>query len=237
MKATVAWSTGLEQNRVLLSEELDQLIDMDEVVEEALFRAENMGIVFLDELDKVAGGRRDYGPDVSREGVQRDLLPLIEGSTVNTKYGPVKTDHILFIASGAFHLAKPSDLIPELQGRLPIRVELSALTPEDFERILTEPNASLTEQYQALLATEGLNVEFTQDGLRRVAETAWQVNEKTENIGARRLHTVMERLLEDASFGAADAGLQGAPLQVDARYVDDQLQELSADEDLSRFIL
>ena len=177
------------------------------------------------------------GADVSREGVQRDLLPLIEGSTVSTKHGMIKTDHILFIASGAFHLAKPSDLIPELQGRLPIRVELAALTPDDFERILTEPSASLTEQYQALLATEGLELSFSQDGLRRIAETAWQVNERTENIGARRLHTVMERLLEETSFGAADAGLQASSLKVDADYVDEQLQELSADDDLSRFIL
>jgi ATP-dependent HslUV protease ATP-binding subunit HslU len=221
----------------LCDEEAAKLVNEEEIKQQAVSAAEQTGIVFLDELDKVAKRGESGGADVSREGVQRDLLPLIEGSTVTTKHGVIKTDHILFIASGAFHLAKPSDLIPELQGRLPIRVELSALTPEDFERILTEPNASLTEQYQALLATEGLNVEFTQDGLRRVAETAWQVNEKTENIGARRLHTVMERLLEDASFGAADAGLQGAPLQVDARYVDDQLQELSADEDLSRFIL
>jgi len=170
-------------------------------------------------------------------GVQRDLLPLIEGSTVSTKHGMIKTDHILFIASGAFHLAKPSDLIPELQGRLPIRVELAALTPEDFERILTEPDASLTEQYQALLATEGLQVQFSEDGLRRIAETAWQVNERTENIGARRLHTVMERLLEETSFTAADTGLQDEPLLVDAAYVDSQLQALSADDDLSRFIL
>jgi ATP-dependent HslUV protease ATP-binding subunit HslU len=221
----------------LCDEEAAKLVNEEEIKQQAVSAAEQNGIVFLDELDKVAKRGESGGADVSREGVQRDLLPLIEGSTVTTKHGVIKTDHILFIASGAFHLAKPSDLIPELQGRLPIRVELSALTPEDFERILTEPNASLTEQYQALLATEGLNVEFTQDGLRRIAETAWRVNEKTENIGARRLHTVMERLLEDASFGAADAGLQGAPLQVDAQYVDDQLQELSADEDLSRFIL
>ena len=221
----------------LCDEEAAKLVNEEEIKQQAVSAAEQTGIVFLDELDKVAKRGESGGADVSREGVQRDLLPLIEGSTVTTKHGVIKTDHILFIASGAFHLAKPSDLIPELQGRLPIRVELSALTPEDFERILTEPNASLTEQYQALLATEGLNVEFTRDGLRRVAETAWQVNEKTENIGARRLHTVMERLLEDASFGAADAGLQGAPLQVDAGYVDDQLQELSADEDLARFIL
>jgi ATP-dependent HslUV protease ATP-binding subunit HslU len=222
----------------LCDEEAAKMVNEEELKQKAVTAAEQNGIVFLDELDKVAKrGEGAAGADVSREGVQRDLLPLIEGSTVSTKHGVIKTDHILFIASGAFHLAKPSDLIPELQGRLPIRVELSALTPEDFERILIEPNASLTEQYQALLATEGLQVEFTSDGLRRIAETAWQVNEKTENIGARRLHTVLERLLEDASFGAADAGLQDAPLQVDAAYVDQQLAELSADEDLSRFIL
>ena len=177
------------------------------------------------------------GADVSREGVQRDLLPLIEGSTVTTKHGMIKTDHILFIASGAFHLAKPSDLIPELQGRLPIRVELNALSPEDFERILREPNASLTEQYQALLGTEGLELEFTEDGIRRIAEIAWKVNESTENIGARRLHTVMERLLEEASFAATDASLSDGRLRIDAAYVDDQLAALSDDEDLSRFIL
>ena len=221
----------------LCDEEAAKMVNEDELKQKAVAAAEQNGIVFLDELDKVAKRGEGSGADVSREGVQRDLLPLIEGSTVSTKYGVIKTDHILFIASGAFHLAKPSDLIPELQGRLPIRVELNALTPEDFERILTEPNASLTEQYQALLATEGLTVEFTADGLRRIAETAWQVNEKTENIGARRLHTVMERLLEEASFGAADAGLQHTPLSIDAEYVDKQLKELSADEDLSRFIL
>jgi ATP-dependent HslUV protease ATP-binding subunit HslU len=221
----------------LCDEEAAKMVNEDELKQKAVAAAEQNGIVFLDELDKVAKRGEGSGADVSREGVQRDLLPLIEGSTVSTKHGMIKTDHILFIASGAFHLAKPSDLIPELQGRLPIRVELAALTPEDFERILTEPDASLTEQYQALLATEGLQVEFRTDGLRRIAETAWQVNEKTENIGARRLHTVMERLLEGASFSAADAGLQEAPLAVDAGYVDSQLQELSADEDLSRFIL
>ncbi len=221
----------------LCDEEAAKMVNEEELKQKAVTAAEQNGIVFLDELDKVAKRGETGGADVSREGVQRDLLPLIEGSTVTTKHGVIKTDHILFIASGAFHLAKPSDLIPELQGRLPIRVELNALTPEDFERILTEPNASLTEQYQALLATEGLQVRFTPDGLRRIAETAWQVNEKTENIGARRLHTVMERLLEEASFAAADAGLQDSPLVVDAAYVDGQLQELSADEDLSRFIL
>jgi ATP-dependent HslUV protease ATP-binding subunit HslU len=223
--------------QALCDEEAAKLVNEDELRQRAVTAAEQNGIVFLDELDKVAKRSEGAGADVSREGVQRDLLPLIEGSTVSTKYGMIKTDHILFIASGAFHLARPSDLIPELQGRLPIRVELSALTPEDFERILTEPNASLTEQYQALLATEGLQVEFTRDGLRRIAETAWQVNERTENIGARRLHTVMERLLEDSSFNAADAGLQNEPLVVDAAFVDSQLQALSADEDLSRFIL
>ncbi len=221
----------------LCDEEAAKMVNEDELKQKAVSAAEQNGIVFIDELDKVAKRSEGAGADVSREGVQRDLLPLIEGSTVSTKHGMIKTDHILFIASGAFHLARPSDLIPELQGRLPIRVELSALTPDDFERILTEPNASLTEQYQALLATEGLKVEFTADGLRRIAETAWQVNEKTENIGARRLHTVMERLLEDSSFSAADSGLNPEPLLVDAAYVDGQLKALSADEDLSRFIL
>ena len=192
----------------LCDEEAAKMVNEEELKQKAVNAAEQNGIVFMDELDKVAKRSEGAGADVSREGVQRDLLPLIEGSTVSTKHGMIKTDHILFIASGAFHLAKPSDLIPELQGRLPIRVELSALTPEDFERILTEPDASLTEQYQALLATEGMEVAFSQDGLRRIAETAWQVNERTENIGARRLHTVMERLLEETSFGAADAGLQ-----------------------------
>jgi ATP-dependent HslUV protease ATP-binding subunit HslU len=223
--------------QALCDEEAAKMVNEDELKQKAVAAAEQNGIVFLDELDKVAKRSEGAGADVSREGVQRDLLPLIEGSTVSTKHGMIKTDHILFIASGAFHLAKPSDLIPELQGRLPIRVELNALTPEDFERILTEPNASLTEQYQALLATEGLQVEFSRDGLRRIAETAWQVNEKTENIGARRLHTVMERLLEDISFSAADSGVGREPLLVDAAYVDSQLKELSADEDLSRFIL
>ena len=221
----------------LCDEEAAKLVNEDELKQKALAEAEQNGIVFIDELDKVAKRSEGAGADVSREGVQRDLLPLIEGSTVSTKHGMVKTDHILFIASGAFHMARPSDLIPELQGRLPIRVELSALSPDDFERILTEPNASLTEQYQALLATENLDVTFTEDGVRRIAETAWQVNERTENIGARRLHTVMERLLEETSFGAADTGLQSTSLKVDATYVDTQLQELSSDDDLSRFIL
>jgi ATP-dependent HslUV protease ATP-binding subunit HslU len=215
-------------------EEAARLVNEDEVKAKAIEAVEQMGIVFLDELDKVAKRSEGVGADVSREGVQRDLLPLIEGSTVSTKYGAVRTDHILFIASGAFHLAKPSDLIPELQGRLPIRVELSALTPEDFKRILVEPNASLTEQYQALLATEGVNVTFTDDGLSRIAELAWQVNEGTENIGARRLHTLMERLLEELSFHAGD---RAGDHVVDAAYVDRQLAALAKDQDLSRYIL
>jgi ATP-dependent HslUV protease ATP-binding subunit HslU len=223
--------------QALCEEEAAKLVNEEELKQQALTATEQNGIVFLDELDKVAKRSEGAGADVSREGVQRDLLPLIEGSTVSTKHGMIKTDHILFIASGAFHLAKPSDLIPELQGRLPIRVELAALGPEDFERILTEPSASLTEQYQALLATEGLEVSFTEDGVRRIAEIAWQVNERTENIGARRLHTVMERLLENASYTAADAGLKDNRLLIDAAYVDSQLETLSADEDLSRFIL
>ena len=221
----------------LCDEEAAKMINEDELKQKAVMEAEQNGIVFIDELDKVAKRSEGAGADVSREGVQRDLLPLIEGSTVSTKHGMIKTDHILFIASGAFHMARPSDLIPELQGRLPIRVELAALSPEDFERILTEPSASLTEQYQALMATEGLELTFSKDGLRRIAETAWQVNERTENIGARRLHTVMERLLEEVSFGATDAGSQEASLLVDADYVDKQLQALSEDDDLSRFIL
>ena len=215
-------------------EEAAKLINEDELKARAIEAAEQNGIVFIDEIDKVAKRQESGGADVSREGVQRDLLPLIEGCTVSTKHGMIRSDHILFVASGAFHLSKPSDLIPELQGRLPIRVELSALTPDDFERILSEPRASITEQYQALLATEGLKVEFTADGIRRIAETAWEVNERTENIGARRLHTVMERLLEEVSFSAGDSG---DSLTIDGAYVDKQLGELSQDEDLSRFIL
>ncbi len=215
-------------------EEAAKLVNEEELKTRAIEAAEQNGIVFIDEIDKVAKRQESGGADVSREGVQRDLLPLIEGCTVSTKHGMIRSDHILFVASGAFHLSKPSDLIPELQGRLPIRVELSALSPEDFERILTEPSASLTEQYQALLATEGMQVEFTADGIRRIAETAWEVNERTENIGARRLHTVMERLLEEVSFTAGD---RHDPLQIDADYVNQQLGELAQDEDLSRFIL
>jgi ATP-dependent HslUV protease ATP-binding subunit HslU len=221
----------------LRDDEAAKLVNEDELKQRALHNAEQTGIVFIDELDKVAKRGEMGGADVSREGVQRDLLPLIEGCTVSTKYGILKTDHILFVASGAFHLSKPSDLIPELQGRLPIRVELTALSPEDFQRILREPDASLTEQYQALLATEGLQLEFSDDAITRIAEIAWQVNERTENIGARRLHTVMERLLEEVSFSATDSSLQDSALTVDAAYVDGQLEELSQDEDLSRFIL
>ncbi|HEX5677192.1 MAG TPA: ATP-dependent protease ATPase subunit HslU [Alcanivorax sp.] len=228
-----------EALRLLRDEEAARFVNEDELKAQAIDVVENHGIVFIDELDKVAKRSETGGTDVSREGVQRDLLPLIEGSTVSTKYGMVRTDHILFIASGAFHLAKPSDLIPELQGRLPIRVELSALTPEEFERILTEPKCSLTEQYKALLATEGLNLELTEDCIRRVAEVAWQVNERTENIGARRLHTVMEKLLEEISYDADDLATQyhDKPLVLDAEAVDRYLGELASDEDLSRYIL
>ena len=219
----------------LTDEEAARMLDEEDVKTRALDAVEQHGIVFLDELDKVARRSETQGADVSREGVQRDLLPLVEGSTINTKYGMVKTDHILFIASGAFHVSKPSDLIPELQGRFPIRVELKSLTTDDFVRILTEPDASLTSQYQALLATEEVDLEFTESGVRRLAEVAYQVNENTENIGARRLHTVMERLLETISFEASDKS--GTHIQINAGYVDDHLAELSKDEDLSRYIL
>ncbi|WP_168013916.1 ATP-dependent protease ATPase subunit HslU [Halomonas salinarum] len=220
--------------KLLRDEEAAKLVNEEDIKSRAIEAVEQHGIVFLDEIDKVVKGQQSSGGEVSREGVQRDLLPLIEGSTVSTKHGMVKTDHILFIASGAFHLAKPSDLIPELQGRLPIRVELNALSPDDFKRILTEPSAALTKQYQALMATEGLEITFTEEGITRIAEIAWKVNEGTENIGARRLHTVMERLLEDASFKGGD---MESPLTIDAAYVDSQLGELAMDEDLSRYIL
>lgn len=224
--------------RMLREEEAAKLINEEEIKNQAIDITEQTGIVFLDEIDKVTQRGDTGNSGVSREGVQRDLLPLIEGSTVTTKYGSVKTDHILFIASGAFHLSKPSDLIPELQGRLPIRVELDALTANDFERILTEPNASLTEQYQQLLATENLTVTFTDDGISRIAEIAWEVNERTENIGARRLHTVMERLLEEVSFTAADLSVgDNKTLTIDSEYVEKQLGDLARNEDLSRFIL
>jgi ATP-dependent HslUV protease ATP-binding subunit HslU len=224
-----------EAKKLLVEEEAGRLVNEDDIKSGALARVEQHGIVFIDELDKIVGRNEGRGPDVSREGVQRDLLPLVEGCTVSTKYGMVKTDHILFIASGAFHLSKPSDLIPEMQGRLPIRVELDPLTAEDFVRILTEPDASLTEQYSALLATEGHALEYLPDGVRRIAEVAWQVNERTENIGARRLHTVMERLLETVSFEAADRGHEKTV--VDAAYVDRHLGSLIGNEDLTRYIL
>jgi ATP-dependent HslUV protease ATP-binding subunit HslU len=224
-----------QAKKLLEEEEAQKLIDQESIKGSALKLVEQNGIVFIDEIDKVAKRGEVTGADVSREGVQRDLLPLIEGSTVSTKHGMIKTDHILFIASGAFHLSKPSDLIPELQGRLPIRVELDALSAGDFKRILQEPDAALTNQYQELLATEGVTLKFTDDGIERIAETAWSVNERTENIGARRLHTLMEKLLEDVSYDSAD--MEGQTLVIDEAYVDQQLKELAADEDLSRYIL
>lgn len=221
--------------KTLIDDEAAKLVNPEELKQKAIDAVEQNGIVFIDEIDKICKKGEYSGVDVSREGVQRDLLPLVEGSTVNTKHGMVKTDHILFIASGAFQVARPSDLIPELQGRLPIRVELSALTAEDFERILTEPNASLTEQYKALMATEGVNIEFTQDAIKKIAEAAFRVNEKTENIGARRLHTVMERLMDKISFNASD--MNGQTVNIDAAYVSEALGEVVENEDLSRFIL
>jgi ATP-dependent HslUV protease ATP-binding subunit HslU len=222
--------------KVLQEEEAAKLVNDEDIKVKAVEAVEQNGIVFLDEIDKICK-RSDHGSggEVSREGVQRDLLPIVEGSIVSTKYGVIKTDHILFIASGAFHLTKPSDLIPELQGRFPIRVELSALSADDFVRILTEPNASLTEQYVALMATEGVNLSFSKDGIKRIAEMGWQVNEKTENIGARRLHTILERLLEDISYNAPD--LMDKSIVIDAAYVDGHLAEFVEDEDLSRYIL
>jgi ATP-dependent HslUV protease ATP-binding subunit HslU len=225
-----------EALKVLIEEEASKLVNEDDIKLNAIQRLENHGIVFIDEIDKIIG-RSEGGKsaDVSREGVQRDLLPLIEGSTISTKHGMIKTDHILFIGSGAFQLSKPSDLIPELQGRMPIRVELAALTVDDFTRILTEPDASLTEQYDALLATEGVKLEFTENGIRRIAELAWQVNESTENIGARRLHTMLERLLEKISFEASDRS--GESVTVDQAYVNEHLDELVENEDYARYIL
>lgn len=224
-----------EAMKLLVDEEASKMINDEDLKLRAVDNVEQNGIVFIDELDKVVGRSETAGADVSREGVQRDLLPLVEGCTISTRYGPVRTDHILFIASGAFHVAKPSDLIPELQGRFPIRVELKALKTEDFERILTEPDYSLTEQYSALMETEGLSLSFTDDGISRLAEIAFKVNEKAENIGARRLHTVLERLLETISFEAADR--DGQSVSIDSAYVDEQLAELAEDEDLSRYIL
>jgi ATP-dependent HslUV protease ATP-binding subunit HslU len=221
--------------KVLQDEEASKLVNEDDIRSRAVESVEQNGIVFLDEIDKICKRSELGGGEVSREGVQRDLLPLVEGTTVSTKYGSIKTDHILFIASGAFHLTKPSDLIPELQGRFPIRVELDALSADDFVRILTEPDASLTEQYTELLGTEGVSLSFSEDGIKRIAEFGWQVNETTENIGARRLHTVLERLLEDISYNAPD--LIGNNIVIDAAYVNDHLAEFVEDEDLSRYIL
>ncbi len=224
-----------EARRILAQDESGKLVDQDSITSNAIARAEKLGIVFLDELDKVAGRERGAGPDVSREGVQRDLLPIIEGTTVVTKYGPVKTDHILFIGAGAFHVSKPADLIPELQGRFPIRVELESLTKEDFVRILTEPENSLTRQYRALLATDGVELEFTKDGVDELANMAYAVNQATENIGARRLHTVIEKLLEDILYRAPDPDL--TKVVVDAGYVEAKMKNLVADQDVSRYIL
>jgi ATP-dependent HslUV protease ATP-binding subunit HslU len=221
--------------KALVESEAAKLINQEDLKEKALFSAENNGIIFIDEIDKICKRGDSSGPDVSREGVQRDLLPLIEGSTVSTKHGMVKTDHMLFIASGAFQVAKPSDLIPELQGRLPIRVELEALKEEDLARILTEPKASLSEQYQALLATEGVTIEFTKDGIDKIAKSAWHVNETTENIGARRLHTLMERIMDELSYEASDR--QGQFVTIDESYVSNALDDLVENEDLSRYIL
>ncbi|MBI2994327.1 MAG: ATP-dependent protease ATPase subunit HslU [Gammaproteobacteria bacterium] len=224
-----------EALKIIAEEEATRLVNEDEIKLAALESVEQNGLVFLDEIDKVAGREGSIGPDVSREGVQRDLLPLVEGCTVSTKYGMIRTDHILFIASGAFHMSKPSDLIPELQGRLPIRVELNALGVNEFVRILTEPDASLTEQYAALLATEDVRLEFTRDAIERIAEIAWRVNESTENIGARRLHTVLERLLEEISFEAPESA--GRTVAIDGKYVDERLAKLAANNDLARYIL
>ena len=220
---------------MLVPEESDKLIDQEQIVAEAIDSVENNGIVFLDEIDKVTARAERQGADVSREGVQRDLLPLIEGTTVSTKYGPVKTDHVLFIASGAFHVAKPSDLLPELQGRLPIRVELNALTRDDFKRILIEPEASLVKQYVALLGTENLTLDVTEDGIDALADIAAEVNASVENIGARRLHTIMERVLEEVSYTATDRA--GETVVLDAKFVEDHLGDLARNTDLSKFIL
>ncbi|HHW19453.1 MAG TPA: ATP-dependent protease ATPase subunit HslU [Firmicutes bacterium] len=224
-----------EARKILAQEEAAKLVDQDAIIAEAVSRTERLGIVFLDELDKIAGREKGIGPDVSREGVQRDLLPIVEGTTVITKYGPVKTDHILFIGAGAFHVTKPSDLIPELQGRFPIRVELDPLDREDFVRILTEPENSLTRQYKALLATDGVDLEFTKDGIEEIAKMAYEVNQETENIGARRLHTVMEKLLEDVLFDAPDVA--DKKVVVDKDYVQAKLKDLVTNKDVTRYIL
>ena len=221
--------------KIFTQEEAQKLIDMDEVISDAVILAESSGIIFLDEIDKIAGRGQGTGPDVSREGVQRDILPIVEGSTVVTKYGSIKTDHVLFIAAGAFHLTKPSDLIPELQGRFPIRVELTSLSKEDFKEILTEPSNALITQYVSLLKTEGLEIEFTDDGVDTLADLAFQVNAQTENIGARRLHTIMEKLLEDVAFEAPD--IAEKKIVINKQYVHDKLQHIVINQDLSHFIL
>ena len=223
----------LDEGEILSQQEAQKLIDMDEVSQTAVSKAEQSGIIFIDEMDKIAG--REKGADVSREGVQRDILPIVEGSTVTTKYGPVKTDHILFIAAGAFHMSKPSDLIPELQGRFPIRVELDNLTKEDFVKILTEPDLALIKQYQALLKTEGINVEFSDEAVNKIADIAQDVNQHTENIGARRLHTLLERLLEDLSFEAPDITME--TITITPEYVEEKLSNIAKNRDLSRYIL
>ncbi|MEE8574053.1 MAG: ATP-dependent protease ATPase subunit HslU [Thermodesulfobacteriota bacterium] len=224
-----------EAYEILVAEEAQRLIDMEKVVKEAIERVEQSGIVFIDEIDKIAGRQSGQGPDVSREGVQRDLLPIVEGSTINTKHGMVKTDHILFVASGAFHVAKPSDLIPEFQGRFPIRVELASLGAEEFERILTEPTNSLTKQYMAMLETEGIEIEYTEDAIKEIAKDAAFVNDRMENIGARRLHTIMEKIFDEISFDAPD--MEAGKVTVDAKYVKDRIADILKDEDLSRYIL
>lgn len=224
-----------EAKRILTHEEAEKLIDREKVIQEAIRRTEQFGIIFVDEIDKIAGRESAHGPDVSRQGVQRDLLPIVDGTTINTRYGVVKTDRILFVAAGAFHVSKPSDLIPELQGRFPIRVELEDLGKEEFLRILTEPKNALIKQYKALLETEGIKMRFENDAIEAIAEIAVQVNKRTQNIGARRLHTVMEKLVEDVSFDASDMG--GAEVIINAKYVQDKLQAIAKDEDLSRYIL
>ncbi len=226
-------TTVKEARKLLIQEEAKKLVDMDEAQQEAIYRAEQSGIIFIDEIDKVVG--QDQGPNVSREGVQRDILPIVEGSTIMTKYGAVKTDHVLFFAAGAFHVAKPSDLIPELQGRFPVRVELDKLTADDFERILKEPSNALLKQYTELLKTEDINIEFTDEAIERLAEIAFNVNQETDNIGARRLHTILEKLLEDLSFEAPDINLP--TVEITASYVDDKLKEISKNKDISQFIL
>lgn len=224
-----------DARKILVNEEANKLIDMDDVIQDAIYRAEQNGIIFIDEIDKIASKNTNNSADVSREGVQRDILPVVEGSTIVTKYGPVKTDHILFIAAGAFHMAKPSDLIPELQGRFPIRVELKKLQIEDFVRILVEPDNAIIKQYVALLETEGIKIEFSDDAIRRIAEVAFEVNQNTDNIGARRLHTIMEKLLEDLSFEAPDISME--TIVINAQYVNEKLGVIAQDKDLSRFIL